>query len=103
MPRNFQNTNYQGAVVSKQLATALKAHPIGRELLRFDAQGEQTVMQVRLPEKGRYVLLQIGENTYRRTFVEVQSVDERNLRVLKGLNIGDVIITEGAFYLIDKH
>ena len=54
-------------------------------------------------EKGRYVLLQIGENTYRRTFVEVQSVDERNLRVLKGLNVGDVIITEGAFYLIDKH
>ena len=33
-------------------------------------------------EKGRYVLLQIGKNTYRRTFVEVQSVDERNLRVL---------------------
>ena len=54
-------------------------------------------------EKGRYVLLQIGENTYRRTFVEVQSVDEHNLRVLKGLNVGDVIITEGAFYLIDKH
>ena len=55
MPSNFQNTNYQGAVVSKQLAAALKAHPIGQELLRFDAQGKQTVMQVRLPEMGRYV------------------------------------------------
>lgn len=55
MPSDFQNTNYQGAVISNQLAAALKAHPIGRELLRFDTQGKQTVMQVRLPEMGHYV------------------------------------------------
>ena len=54
-------------------------------------------------EKQRYVLLQTAENTYLRTPVEVQSVDEHYLRVLKGLSVGDVIVTKGAFYLIDKH
>jgi hypothetical protein len=49
------------------------------------------------------VLRRIDDNTYLRTPVEVQSVDEHYLRVIKGLNVGDIIITEGAFYLIDKH
>ena len=54
-------------------------------------------------EKGRYVLLKVANNTYRRTPVEVQSVNEHLLRLVKGLNPGDTIITKGAFYLIDKH
>ena len=54
-------------------------------------------------EKGRFVLRRIDDNTYLRTPVEVQSVDEHYLHVIKGLNVGDIIITEGAFYLIDKH
>jgi len=54
-------------------------------------------------EKGRYVLRRIGDNTYCRTKVEVQSIDEHFLRVISGLKVGDVIVTEGAFYLIDKH
>ena len=54
-------------------------------------------------DKGRYVLRHVGDNTYVRTCVEVQSIDENYLRVIKGLSEGDVIIKEGAFYLIDKH
>ena len=54
-------------------------------------------------EKGRFVLRRIDDNTYLRTPVEVQSVDEHYLRVINGLTVGDIIITEGAFYLIDKH
>jgi cobalt-zinc-cadmium efflux system membrane fusion protein len=61
---------------------------------------KQAVLQ---SEKGRYVLVKAGENTYVRRFVEVQSIDEHFLRVIKGLNKGDVIVKEGAFYLIDKH
>ena len=54
-------------------------------------------------EKGRYVLRKVGEGTYLRTPVEVVSIDEHTLRIIKGLTPGDIIITEGAFYLIDKH
>lgn len=54
-------------------------------------------------EQGRYVLLKVADNTYRRTPVEVQSVNEHFLRLVKGLTPGDTIITKGAFYLIDKH
>ncbi len=54
-------------------------------------------------EKGRYVLRKVGEDTYLRTPVEVVSIDEHTLRIIKGLTPGDIIITEGAFYLIDKH
>lgn len=54
-------------------------------------------------EKGRYVLLRVGDGTYVRNRVEVQSIDEQYLRVIKGLTAGDVIVSEGAFYLIDKH
>ncbi|MBQ6068654.1 MAG: efflux RND transporter periplasmic adaptor subunit [Bacteroidales bacterium] len=53
-------------------------------------------------EKGRYVLRKVGEGSYVRTAVEVQSVDEHSLRVIKGLSVGDEIVTEGAFYLVDK-
>ena len=50
-------------------------------------------------EQSRYVLRKVGEDRYVRTAVEVQSIDEYYLRVLKGLNVGDEIITEGAIYL----
>ena len=53
-------------------------------------------------EKSRYVFRKVGENSYVRTAVEVQSIDEHHLRVIKGLNSGDEIITQGAFYLVDK-
>ena len=53
-------------------------------------------------EKSRYVLRKVGENSYVRTAVEVQSIDERSLRVIKGLSAGDEIVMQGAFYLVDK-
>lgn len=54
MPGNIQNTNYHGAAVSNEFARALQEQPIGRELLRFDPQGDHQLMQIRLPERGRY-------------------------------------------------
>ena len=54
MPGNYQNTNYHGAAVSTEFARALQDQPIGRELLRFDPQGDHQLMQIRLPERGRY-------------------------------------------------
>ncbi len=50
-------------------------------------------------DKSRYVLRKIDDNRYVRTAVEVQSIDEHSLRVLKGLNVGYEIIMEGAIYL----
>ena len=68
----------------------------------------QNISSIMLPkdavlqgEKNRYVLRKIDENKYVRTPVEVQSVDTHYLRVLKGLQKGDVIVKEGTFYLID--
>ncbi len=55
MPRELQNTNYNGAVVSNEMAAQLKRTPLGEELLRFENAGDKTVMQARLPEMGRYV------------------------------------------------
>lgn len=55
MPNELQNTNYHGAVISKKMAEALQRTPLGQELLRFEKAGDKTVMQVRLPEKGRYI------------------------------------------------
>lgn len=53
-------------------------------------------------DKGRYVLREINDSTFVRTPVETMSINERLLRVLNGLNEGDRIVTEGAFYLINK-
>lgn len=50
---------------------------------------------------GRYVLRRIAENTYVRTFIEAQSVEDGRLLVTKGLSAGDEIITRGAFYFVD--
>jgi len=51
----------------------------------------------------RYVWRKVGTDTYCRTVVEVQSLDAERLIVTRGLNVGDEVITEGAYYLIDKH
>ena len=50
-------------------------------------------------EEMRYVLRSVGGGRYVRTPVEVLSVDEQSVRVVKGLNVGDEIIVQGAFYL----
>ena len=50
-------------------------------------------------EKYRYVLRKVGEDRYVRTAVEVLSIDEHRLRVVKGLNVGDEIIMEGGIFL----
>ena len=50
---------------------------------------------------GRYVLRRVDEDRYVRTPVKVQTLDEEHLLVTEGLNVGDVFINEGAFYLID--
>ena len=50
-------------------------------------------------DKGRYVLRKVGDNRYVRSVVEVLSIDEHSLRVLKGLTPGDEIITQGAILL----
>ena len=51
----------------------------------------------------RYVWRKVGTDTYCRTVVEVQSLDSERLIVTRGLNVGVEVITEGAYYLIDKH
>lgn len=51
--------------------------------------------------KGRYVLRRIDDNTYIKTPIEAQSVDNNLLLVSNGLNINDIIITQGSFYFID--
>ena len=50
----------------------------------------------------RYVLKKVAPHTYCRTNVTVTSVDQQRVIVNTGLNPGDVIVTDGAFYLIDK-
>ena len=57
----YQNTNYNGASVSNEFARALQEQPIGRELLRFVPQGDHQLMQVRLPERGRYTASEDGQ------------------------------------------
>lgn len=52
-------------------------------------------------DDGRYVLRQVAPNRYVRTLVRVQTLDEEHLLVTDGLKVGDVFISEGAFYLID--
>ena len=49
----------------------------------------------------RYMLRRIAENRYVRTPVKVQTLDDEHLLVTEGLNVGDVFISKGAFYLID--
>ena len=50
---------------------------------------------------GRYVLRRVADCRYVRTPVKVQTLDDEHLLVTEGLKVGDVFISEGAFYLID--
>lgn len=52
-------------------------------------------------DKSRYVLRKVGDGFFVRTPVEVISVDEHSLRVVKGLKAGDEIVMQGGFYLVD--
>ena len=52
-------------------------------------------------DKSRYVLRKVGDGCFVRTPVEVISVDEHSLRVVKGLKAGDEIVMQGGFYLVD--
>ena len=49
----------------------------------------------------RYVLRRVDDGRYVRTPVKVQTLDEEHLLVTDGLKVGDVFISQGAFYLID--
>ena len=49
----------------------------------------------------RYVLRRVDNGRYVRTPVKVQTLDEEHLLVTDGLKVGDVFISQGAFYLID--
>lgn len=50
-PGHFVNTNYNGATVTNEVAEQLKQQPAA-ELLRFTQQGDKTVVQTKLPDKG---------------------------------------------------
>ncbi|KAA6315455.1 hypothetical protein EZS27_034085, partial [termite gut metagenome] len=52
-------------------------------------------------EDNRYVLVSEGKNRFRKANVKVASADESQTLVLSGINDGDSILTEGAFYFID--
>ena len=52
-------------------------------------------------DKSRYVLRKVDDGCFVRTPVEVISVDEHSLRVVKGLKAGDEIVMQGGFYLVD--
>lgn len=51
--RELQNTNYNDATISSELAAELKRQPVA-EILRFEEHGGETVVQTRLPEKGAW-------------------------------------------------
>ena len=50
---HLQNTNYHGATVDNATAEQLRRQPAA-DLLRFEQHGDRTVIQAKLPEKGRW-------------------------------------------------
>lgn len=48
-----------------------------------------------------YVMLQVGKDRYVKRYVETGITDQGKIQILSGLANGDVIISEGAFYLLD--
>ncbi|MBQ9474605.1 MAG: efflux RND transporter periplasmic adaptor subunit [Bacteroidales bacterium] len=52
-------------------------------------------------EGGRYVFLCTSPGVYVRTRIEAQTLDSEHVLVTSGLNEGDIIIGNGAFYLND--
>ncbi|GAP73218.1 hypothetical protein SAMD00024442_7_11 [Candidatus Symbiothrix dinenymphae] len=52
-------------------------------------------------EEGRYVIVSEGGNKFRKTSVTVASSDEKQTVILSGINSGEQIVAEGAFYFIE--
>ena len=48
-----------------------------------------------------YVLLQIGKDQYIKRHVQTGITEKGKIQILSGLTNGDIIISEGAFYLLD--
>ena len=52
-------------------------------------------------EDARYVLISEGKNRFRRSNINIASADNNQTVILSGLNAGDAVVTEGAFYFIE--
>jgi cobalt-zinc-cadmium efflux system membrane fusion protein len=52
-------------------------------------------------EESRYVIVSEGGNRFRKTNVTVASSDEKQTIILSGINGGEQIVAEGAFYFIE--
>ena len=48
-----------------------------------------------------YVLVELGNNDYRKQKIETGHTEDGKPVVLSGLNVGDEIVVTGAFYLLD--
>lgn len=73
--------------------------------VRFTEKATHTIF---IPEKSllqfndrSYVLLQVDKDKYVKRYVETGVTDKGKIQILSGLTEGDVIISEGAFYLLD--
>lgn len=49
----------------------------------------------------QYVLVQMQTGTYRRTAVTVEEADAERYVVTEGLSLNDIIVTQGAYFLVD--
>ena len=52
-------------------------------------------------EENMYVLVELGNNDYRKQKIETGDTEDGMTVVLSGLNVGDEIVATGAFYLLD--
>ncbi|UVR00907.1 efflux RND transporter periplasmic adaptor subunit [Parabacteroides distasonis] len=52
-------------------------------------------------EENMYVLVELGNNDYRKQKIETGLTEDGKTVVLSGLNVGDEIVATGAFYLLD--
>ena len=52
-------------------------------------------------EDSMYVLVDLGNHTYRKQPIEVGQSESDKTVVLNGLNVGDKLVVEGAFYLLN--
>ena len=52
-------------------------------------------------EESSYVIKKIGNNSYIKTAVEISAADAAHSVITSGLKVGDEIISDGAYYLID--
>lgn len=48
-----------------------------------------------------YVLVQIGQDQYLKRPVKTGITDQGKVQVISGLTVGECIISEGAFYLLN--